>query len=81
MTVGEIGTLPWTTAVGGGPPCSCNALCFLQRTSNEGLKVRPLWVLCPVLVPRPSVPQCHYLTAKWDGVWEENLTDISQGAL
>lgn len=39
-----------------------------------GLQVRWPWVLCTVQVLRPPVLRCHYLTAKWDGVWEKNLT-------
>lgn len=31
-----------------------------------GLQVRPQpWVPCTVLVPRPPVLRCHFLTAKW----------------
>lgn len=77
MTAGEMGIGHGSCAAGDPPRC-WEALRMLRTTSSEGLiwglKVRRLWEACTIQVPRPFVPQCHYLTAEWDGVWERNLT-------
>lgn len=51
---------------------------MLQTTSSEGLiwgaKGQTAVAACTVQVPGPFVPQCHYPSAEWDGIWERNLT-------
>lgn len=58
---------------------SCRATAVGAGSGAEGQHVcvfRPLWVMWPVQAPRRSVPQCHSLTGKWGGAWEDRTTAV-----